>query len=112
MSGNFAIKDNELYGDTALIRSLSAAGYVVSHLGWGDFMCSNGERNFDFFRLSDTKQIEEQVGRAHHVRCYRNNVRTRDMVEVSDVLQTLGGTKRDFLSEPEQIHNEMRVQLK
>lgn len=112
MSGNFAIKDNELYGDTALIRRLSTVGYVVSHLGWGDFTCSNGERNFDFFRFSDTKQFHEQEGRAHHIRCYLNNVRTRDMESVTKALQELGATKRDFLLTPEEVHSEMRVRLK
>ena len=112
MSGNFAIKDNTLYGDTALIRCLSAVGYVVTHLGWGDFTCSDSERQFDFFRHSDTNQFESQSGRSHDVRCYVQNERITEYESVISYLESIGATRREFLKAPEEVKSEMRVQLK
>ncbi|MBZ5708222.1 SNF2-related protein [Nannocystis pusilla] len=63
--GHFWRIADRYYGDTALIRSMQAAGYPAEHAGFGFFDVVLPKGKISFNRAQDERLFEEQIGRLH-----------------------------------------------
>jgi len=93
MSGNYTYREDKFYGDTQLINTFQNAGFQIKHLGWGDFIAVDSNKNIEvsFYRVSDSTLMKEQVGRLHVL---YSNIQIDQFIALLDAIEA---SKQDWI---------------